>query len=81
MTKRRNNSPPQLWVTILDAVLFKGLASNGLKCSTTVEGSEEMASSLYLVSRSSAAWRCESQNKMNGSQVPNFKREVAGLRP
>ena len=34
-----------------------------------------------LILLSIAVWRCENQNQMNGSHVPNFTKEVTGLRP
>jgi hypothetical protein len=80
MTERRNNCPLQLGVMILNTACYKGLANNGPKCSAGVVESGDMASSIHLVLESSATWRWENQNQRNASQVPNFRREGAGLR-
>jgi hypothetical protein len=80
MVERQTNSPLQLWAMILNSVRHKGLISNVPNCPATVEESGEMASSFHRVLLSSAVWLCGNQGQMNGSQVPNFKREEAGLR-
>jgi hypothetical protein len=80
MTKRRNNSPPQLGVMILDTVPFKGLASNGPKGSALVEGSGETPSSFHPNLLPSVACPCGEENQRNGTRLPNSKREGTGLR-
>jgi hypothetical protein len=74
MTKSRNNSPPQPWVMVLEAVPFKCLASSGPKCSAAMEGSGEMTSSLRPILESSAVCHARSRIRSTVFSYPISKK-------